>query len=225
MWDIASASQTWQWKIPHSRMIFPTQHFHLGIFQPRNWLPEGTQLAEVFLARKGPWSPVALYLSKRQEGAKRAPGNGLRGCLEFGVLLDIYLIKDPQTKTSKKSTGKPLKTVTTWARNYHHSLLIWFTIICMIFIIIDIVIMDMIDMAKEIDGQEPGTGPDQRARGLWKTAGWLSGTLWNLTKGRIDLQRTMILDDILGYFVILYKTLRYFVIFCDTFWSHLCCIL
>ena len=42
--------------------------------------------------------------------------------------------------------------------------------ICMIFIIIDIVIMDMIDMAKEIDGQEPGTGPDQRARGLWKTA-------------------------------------------------------
>ena len=40
----------------------------------------------------------------------------------------------------------------------------------MIFIIIGIVIMDMIDMAKEIDGQEPGTGPDQRARGLWKTA-------------------------------------------------------
>ena len=78
-------------------------------------IPEGTQLAEVFLARKGPWSPAALYLSKRQEGAKRAPGNGLRGCLEFGVLLDIYLInliKDPQTKTSKKSAGKPLKTVT-----------------------------------------------------------------------------------------------------------------
>ena len=167
-------------------------------------IPEGTQLAEVFLARKGPWSPAALYLSKRQEGA-RAPGNWLRGCLQSGVLLDIYLInliKDPQTKTSKKSAGKPLKTVTTWARNYHHSLLIWFTIICMIFIIIGIVIMDMIDMAKEIDGQEPGTGPDQRARGLWKTAGWLSGTLWNLTKGRIDLQRTMILDDILGYFVI-----------------------
>ena len=43
MWDIASASQTWQWKISHSRMIFPTQHFHLGIFQPRSWLPEGTR--------------------------------------------------------------------------------------------------------------------------------------------------------------------------------------
>lgn len=75
------------------------------------------------------------------------------------------------------------------------------------------------DMAKEIDGQEPGTGPDQRARGLWKTANDDFLALQMKLDQRTNRStKNYDMSDTWWYFRIFCDTLQKLTIPCDILW-------